>query len=364
MADEPLTVSDGDRRHLAGCARCRGRYDQIAADAREAESFLAVPAVQIDTSAALARLQGQLAAGPAPDSRRSWGVRRPGRFDLLPWRRRLVAPAAGLATAAALLGALTLTPAGGLAQQFITIFQPTQVTVVPITTGELQALPDLQKFGTVQAPTRVQPRTEPDRAAAEAATSMHVLAPTSLPGGVPKNATYQVMPGQTGSFTFSAAKAAQTAAADGTALPPMPAKVDGSTIQITTGDAVLATYGDSASSGGLPALVIGQMKAPRVSSSGASLKDLEDYMLKLPGVSPQLAAEIRSIGDPSSTLPIPVPVTLAHEHPVQVQGVSGAAIGDSTGIGSLLIWEKDGVIYGVGGTLSESQVLDVANSLG
>ena len=105
------------------------------------------------------------------------------------------------------------------------------------------------------------------------------------------------------------------------------------------------------------------MKAPTVASTGASLQDLEDYLLQLPGVSPQLAAEIKSIGDPSSTLPLPIPVDRASEHSVQVQGVQGVAVGDSTGIGSVVIWEKDGIIYGVGGTLSESQVLDVASSL-
>jgi hypothetical protein len=39
------------------------------------------------------------------------------------------------------------------------------------------------------------------------------------------------------------------------------------------------------------------------------------------------------------------------------------AIGDSSGLGSALIWVKDGVVYAVGGTLTENQVLQVANSL-
>jgi hypothetical protein len=48
---------------------------------------------------------------------------------------------------------------------------------------------------------------------------------------------------------------------------------------------------------------------------------------------------------------------------VTVQGVQGLAVGDSTGLGSVVIWEKDGIIYGVGGPLTEDQVLDIANSL-
>jgi len=39
------------------------------------------------------------------------------------------------------------------------------------------------------------------------------------------------------------------------------------------------------------------------------------------------------------------------------------AIGDQTGAGSVVIWEKNGMIYGVGGPLKESDVLAAANSL-
>jgi len=37
--------------------------------------------------------------------------------------------------------------------------------------------------------------------------------------------------------------------------------------------------------------------------------------------------------------------------------------GDSTGLGSAVIWEKNGVVYAVGGLLSQNEVLDIARSL-
>jgi len=46
-----------------------------------------------------------------------------------------------------------------------------------------------------------------------------------------------------------------------------------------------------------------------------------------------------------------------------VQGVQGVFVGDSTGLGSALIWSKDGMVFGVAGTLSEAEILAVANSL-
>jgi hypothetical protein len=46
-----------------------------------------------------------------------------------------------------------------------------------------------------------------------------------------------------------------------------------------------------------------------------------------------------------------------------VQGRSGLLVGDNTGVFSVVIWEENGVVYGVGGALTSGQVLHVANSL-
>jgi hypothetical protein len=108
---------------------------------------------------------------------------------------------------------------------------------------------------------------------------------------------------------------------------------------------------------------VAEAAQPRITSTGATAKEIEDYLLEQPGVSPQLAAEIKAIGDPTTALPIPVPVERATAQAVQVQGVSGLAVGDNTGLGSGVIWEKDGVVYGVAGALPESQILAIANSL-
>src|ERR671933_33338 len=115
--------------------------------------------------------------------------------------------------------------------------------------------------------------------------------------------------------------------------------------------------------GDIPSLVVAEAAQPRITSTGATAREIEDYLLAQPGVSPQLAAEIKAIGDPTTALPIPVPVERATAQTVQVQGTSGLAVGDNTGIGSGVIWEKDGVVYGVAGALPESQILAIANSL-
>jgi hypothetical protein len=104
--------------------------------------------------------------------------------------------------------------------------------------------------------------------------------------------------------------------------------------------------------------------APKVTSTKASVKDIENYLVSLPGVSDNLKTQIRGLEDPASTLPIPIPADYATSHPVKIDAsTSGVAIGDNSGFGSFVIFVKGGIVYGVGGTVKEDQVLPVATSL-
>lgn len=389
------------REHLLRCAACRAELAtwEAIGDATQFVAARALPPTaelldrvwnEIDRTEQPITLAGRRRGGhPGP-------VRLNGRadrgFSNQQWSerimttvrtggRRFIRPIGGAVAAAALAGALILTPVGSYAEGFITIFQPKQIAAVPVTTSEINSLPDLADYGTLSQPAHQKSQHVSSAAAASAASGLKVLVPGSLPSGVPTTATYEVMPGASGSFTFSAAKAKAAAAAKGQTLPPMPANIDGSSIQVTTGPAVVTLYVDEnaakqaeakaeqsdnpeAAVANLgPTLVIAQTTAPEVKSTGVSASELENYLLEQPGISPQLASAIKAVGDPSSTLPIPIPVSKASSHQVQVQGVTGLAVADSTGLGGGIVWQKNGMVYGVAGNLTESQLIAVANSL-
>ena len=59
----------------------------------------------------------------------------------------------------------------------------------------------------------------------------------------------------------------------------------------------------------------------------------------------------------------PVIAGLMTSQTIAIDGVQGVVTGDSTGLGSAVIWEKNGVVYAVGGLLSQNEVLDIARSL-
>jgi hypothetical protein len=171
-------------------------------------------------------------------------------------------------------------------------------------------------------------------------------------------------------FTFSADKAAAAAAAAGKTLPKMPAGMDGATLTVTIGPAVGEIYGNigqptsaNATDLKLPQLIVAKSVSPTVSSTQVTTKMLEDYVLSLPGISPELKKTIGAIGDPSTTLFIPVPVEYGTSQSVKVQGVDGVALGDNTGVGSAVVWVKDGHVYAVAGSIKQSDAIDIADNL-
>jgi hypothetical protein len=352
--DDEDALTDSDIRHYSTCAECQARYTALADDARAVAGVLAVPDLKVDVASALNRVRSAPAAQPR------FGFR-------LPIMRPASRPILGGLAAAAVIVALVVT---GVAQDALNFFHPTTIQPVTVSVADLQSLSGLSEYGTLTWTTMPAPQIVTSAAEAATVSGLHVPVVATLPAGVSTTVTYAAMPAAVGVFKFDAAKAAAAAAKSGKTLPAMPSGMDGSTLTVTVGPAVVVIYGNL--SGGasadaaklnLPQLVIGASTAPVVTSSKVTTQEFEDYLLAQPGVSPKLAAAIRAIKDPSTTLPIPIPVEYATTTSVQVQGVEGVALGDNTGIGAAVIWIKSNTVYGVAGTLKQSEILDVANHL-
>lgn len=368
----------GVSAHLESCAVCRAALNEWEAVGVAAQS--AAAAVAMPSRGVLDRAFAKIDA-VEPQAR--WYERwLPGAV-----RRPLVARSlAGVSLAAAVVASVAFTPLGLYAQDLLEVFQPKQFVVVPVTRADLEALPSLSQYGDISQVSRGEFQVSANAAEAAAASGIPVLTPGTLPASVTAPASYAVVPSFSATFTFSADKASDAAQAQGQPLPPMPANIDGSSVQMTTGVGVVAVYGgnvgarlhgkDAAAAKGsasgdpldqasdaVPQLIVGQARVPVATSSGASPKELEQYLLSQPGISDNLANAIRAIGDPTTTWPIPVPLGKIRTHSVTVQGVRGTVFSDDGNIANGVIWVKDGMIYGVAGPLGESDVLRVANSL-
>jgi hypothetical protein len=242
-----------------------------------------------------------------------------------------------------------------------------------VTFADLQSLQSLSAYGTLTWSTKPQPQVVLTAADAKAVSGLDVPVVAKLPAGVSSTVTYAAMPGAVAVFTFDAKKAADAAAASGKSLPKLPSGIDGAKLTVTVGPAVVEVFGDmNANSGGnsnsqdinLPhLLIVAKSAVPVVTSTQVTAKQLEDYILSMPGLSPQLAAAIRSIGDPATTLPIPVPVDYASSSKVSINGDPGVALGDNTGLGAGVVWIHKTNVFVVAGSLKQSAVVDIAKTL-
>jgi hypothetical protein len=351
MLDEPGQYSTEQRNHAATCEQCSARASGLASDAQSAQNLFDGD-VTPDSSAAYLRVRERAIA--------------PGRFTL---NTRILAASA---LAAALIAALIVTPLGGYARSFLTIFEPRQFQPIEISRADLRELHLLPQANDVgrQRVVRKPKRQDYDSIdAAQRHVAFTVLRPSALPAHFGVVRTFStIAPGEM-TFTFSAAKARAFERRSHKALPPMPPSLDGTVVRLQTGHVFQAHYEAAAvnrpvkTRRGTPFFELIEAQAPRITSSGASLDTLERYLLSMPNVSPQLAAQIRALSDIQNTVPVPVEIDKQTARRVTVNGTQGLAIGDNTGLGAGVMWEKNGIIYVVGGPLSMDDVMAVANGL-
>jgi hypothetical protein len=355
--DEPLALTSLDQAHFDSCSDCKARFESIANAARATAALLSVPGFTPEAAVALRSVHIRIRADAARPRRwyERWLDRRP------PGVRPIATPAVAVLLAVVLLTGVTAT---GLAQGWFRVYAPTTVAPVQVGPSDFTGTGALLDYGEVMwlpdAPTLHQLS---DAAAAAAQSGLPVLTPASLPKGVAGPVSFGVISHATGSLTFDAERLRASASSKGVHVNAMPAKINGSKLIVNAGPALLEAWGLSASTSAtqMPTLVIAQTRVPTVDSTGVTAAELEDYLLSQPGVPPDIAAQIKAIKDPSTTLPIPIPKGLATTEPVQVNGVQGLLIKAVLGAG--VVWQRNGVIYAVGGQLTPDQVLAIATSL-
>jgi hypothetical protein len=355
--DEPLALTSSDQAHFDDCPDCKARFESIANAARATATLLSVPGFTPDSTQALRSVRIRIRADEAARPPR-WYERWLDRMS--PRSRPIAAPAIAVALAVALLSGVTAT---GLAQSWLRVFEPKTVAPVQVSPSDFANVA-LLDYGAVKwLPEAPKLQLLSDAGTAAAQSGLPVLLPGSMPKGVSGQPSFGAVSHATGSLTFDAERLRASAAKNGVKVNAMPDRINGSKLVVNAGPALLEVWGLSAntSEAQMPTLVIAQTRVPTVDSTGATAAELEDYLLSQPGVPPDIAAQIKAIKDPSTTLPIPIPKGLATTEQVQVNGAPGLLIKAVLGAG--VVWQTNGVIYAVGGQLTPDQVLAIARSL-
>ena len=348
LVDEPAGVADADRAHVAECPVCLVALADARDDAVAVGAALRTDStVDVDVDAAWARLtaaQSRTSAVRAPARRRRWGaaLRRP---------------------AVAALGFVVVVTGAGVAaaNDWLPIFATEEIEPVAISSDlDLSAVPDLTDYGTLEVTGADEPEPVADEAAAEELTGLDAPEVSALPDGVSGDPQYQAIGEVSATFTFSAELAAQAAAEAGEDLPPVPPGLDGAQVRLTAGPGLAAFW---TADSGAPALVVARAGAPAAFSSGADFEDMRDYLLSLPGLPPEVAAQLGSFSPDASTLPLPVPAEYATSAPAEVNGQEATLLTSRDGFLSAVVWVEDGVVTAVAGSLTEDEILSVASGL-
>jgi hypothetical protein len=133
-------------------------------------------------------------------------------------------------------------------------------------------------------------------------------------------------------------------------------------VRLDAGPAVFVSYAGAAGSD-LPPLAVATMPRPTARSTGASISQIEAYLLNQPGIPAPLAEEVRLLGDLRTTLPVPVPKG-ASVRSVQVAGWPGVLLADSSNAAGAVVWEDGrGMLHVVAGILDSQDLVNVADQL-
>ncbi|HEY8599676.1 MAG TPA: zf-HC2 domain-containing protein [Thermomicrobiales bacterium] len=404
----------GDERetflaHLAACPACARQLDQVESNAKTtatllgrwlpepiAESTSAAIPEERRASLALARFQVAVredVRGVETAPRGPFVVLKEQMIQMF---ARLTAPRlrptlAAVSLVAILAMVLAFSPLSSLADQLSKTFRVQQFAAVTVRVPGMTSLPQPQQITPEQQQMGMQmlaalgtPTTNAtkdtvaevaDTAAAKSFLAQYG-ATLQVPGKLPAaysgtTARYGTAQPTSSSYLLNVATAQQyLALANSPELNslPWPTGVTQMTFGLDTPAAVATYYGDGQTNG----LGIVQMAnlAGAGPGAGPALKlpdelDVNAFraaLLALPGLPQDTVAQLQNVKDWDRTLIIPVPEDATTKN-VTIKGNAGLLILDGQGRGSLLIWQDNGIMYAVGGTVSEAEVLDVANGL-
>jgi hypothetical protein len=386
--DAPDGAPAAARDHARACPSCSDALAELQRNAELAALAVALaapsaPPAPAQVEAALARFEQRrarldeapvaTAAAPATPAATVTPLprRRPGRLARMGARTRGIAAAL---VAAVVLTGLVATPAGrAAASSFLAQFRSQRFQVVSLDPNQTSqvgdVLAELVDTGVFTGNAHQvggfgEPQVAADRAEAarRAGFPVPVVDPAALPRGI-ERAPQRILvsPAREARLSFDRDRALDYLRAHGRPDAQLPERYDGTQLVVQVPAVVVQQF---AGRDGGPALVVGKAGLLGLGTEGgASLEELREVVLDLPGLPAETVAQLRSIGDWRSTLPLPVPTDEVRWSPTTIEGTEAIDFADPTGRLRALLWQRNDHIWGVAGVVSSGEARNVANSL-
>jgi len=366
------------RAHLAACARCREKADQLVTRASQVERRLATLAPgsnEAPISAGRARTQLEI------KNSREEELTLFQKIFSKPYRSAWIV--GGIVAILAI--ALLFPPVRAAANSFLGLFRIEQFTVVQVNPGDLpKQLGSTSSFeNLISDSVKIEELGDPQEVAN--ATDAGALAgiPVRLPSNLTEELKLVVQPGAKATFQIDLPRVRAVLDEIERSDVVLPDEIDGATVEVVLPTSVSASYGtcdqtseaareagadpDDPSSIRAFCTTLVQMVSPSVSAPpGLDVAGLGQAFLQLMGMSADEAAKFSQQVDWSTTLVIPIPRYGADYEDVVVDGVPGTLIHQSLEEHApeyLLIWLKDGIVYALTGPGDGAKALEIAASL-
>lgn len=360
-------------QHLAGCAGCQGELAVI----RQRSTMVAARLAHLEPSSEdvpdpareLVRFRSR-AGLPQPTL---WNTIR-GDIEMTTknlftgrWRPITI----GLTALICLAILFSFAPVRQAAADFLGIFRVRKFAVIPVDPAQAQRLESLAQSledGTYGKPTTVREAGKPqpvaDAAEASAAAGFAVRVPTALPDGTTL-ASFTTQHGPALHFEIDRATMQallSAAGVEGASLPDVE--------QITADVDVPMMVAQEYSVGSSSKLAVVQVPSPEVTMPPeVDPTALGQLGLQALGMPADDARRVAKEIDWTSTVIIPLPTDIGRSQEVTVDGVTGLLLEETrqnrrSGRGSVLVWERDGIIYSIDGeNVDPSLLIQVGDSL-
>lgn len=362
--DEELPEEQAEqvRGHLTSCTACRNRLEEMSALARRVQ----------------ARIQGLVddQTGQKANAQAAYRQFSTSNRMNLPKKETLTTmftrrPVWTALTIIALLAVVfTLTPARAWAGDFLGLFRVEKVQVISFNPDAMEDMPTRMEenkmaferiFQEDMAYTEHQvPETV---ASVEEAAGVIGFTPR-LPADL-SDAELRIQPGFNAVFTIDQPKLQELIDAMGADFT-LPEETDGQVVTIDVPDALEARADCSKDPDVVyQCLSLIQLHSPVVNApDGMPVEKMAEAMFNFMGMSEDEAREMSQRIDWATTMVIPVPSNGNFEvKDVNIDGVTGSLILEPLRNGFMMVWVKDGVLYGLSGMGSEAEALSIAVSM-
>jgi hypothetical protein len=378
--DNELSNTDKERikSHLANCEGCRGDAEVVSNRMMHiSEKFSASAPQGMDLAP-----QGSQALSLF--EKRSKAKEKLTMYDRL-FNRKYRYAWVAVGVIAILAVAMLFPQVRAIGSSFLGLFRVEQFTILQVDPDEIEnRLGSSSNFEYLLAEdVVVEEYGEAVEAAGAAEASDLAGFSVRLPTVVEGNEQLKVQPGAKVSMVVDLPKVQAILDEVGGSELQLPALLDGAEVSMELPVAVVAAFGDCEVSpdmmrearvdpdGPLPDLsgciTLTQFPSPEISAPpGLDIASIGEVFLQLLGMTPEEAAQFSQNVDWTTTLVIPIPRYGTEYQDVLVDGVEGTLIMQSERSDFphyLLVWIKDGIVYGLTGPGLADSALEIANSL-